>query len=401
MAGRGGRPLRLRSCWIMFIVVGPSAYWALLALCLLIGETRRPEVRPPLPRRLFPLRLPPLRRSSRGRRTAAPRGSRSPSNVRGRVYCGCSSSPSSKLSSPRLCRLPQHARDQPHARLDRHHRRRLAAGEDRVADGDLLEPAGVEHPLVHPLEPAAEDDQSRRRRPAPCTRAWVRGRPRALMYKSGRPRPLDAVQRRGRSTSARMTCPGPPPAGVSSRKPRLSSEKPRMSTVSRRHSPCSRQAVPISDDAQRARKGLGEHGQDGGGEHGRAYAPRAGLRLERPLTGDRVGRRRVGIGQCEGGRERAKRRRTSGAGPPAQASGSAVSSPSAVVSCGRAMTTRRSAMRTSGTASRVNGSVPGRPPVAGVDLQEVAGAEVVHRLDAAQRPRRPGVSAARPIRSAR
>ena len=58
-------------------------------------------------------------------------------------------------------RLPQHTGDQPDARLDRHHRRRLATGQDRVSDGDLLEPPGVEHPLVHPFEPAAQDDNAR------------------------------------------------------------------------------------------------------------------------------------------------------------------------------------------------------------------------------------------------
>ena len=48
-------------------------------------------------------------------------------------------------------------------------------------------------------------------------------------------------------TSARITCPGPPPAGVSSRKPRLSLENARMSTVSNPHNPRSRHAVPISE----------------------------------------------------------------------------------------------------------------------------------------------------------
>ena len=46
-------------------------------------------------------------------------------------------------------------------------------------------------------------------------------------------------------TSAFSTCPAPPPAGASSRKPRLSLEKARMSTVSSAHNPCSRQAAPI------------------------------------------------------------------------------------------------------------------------------------------------------------
>jgi len=66
------------------------------------------------------------------------------------------------------------------------------------------------------------------------------------MYKSGRFGPGRLSTARA-TTSAFSTAPGPPPAGVSSRKPRVSVEKARMSTVSKLHKPFSRQAVPISD----------------------------------------------------------------------------------------------------------------------------------------------------------
>jgi len=45
--------------------------------------------------------------------------------------------------------IPQNTRGKSNARLDHDHRRRLATGENRVSDRDLLEPAGVEHPLIH------------------------------------------------------------------------------------------------------------------------------------------------------------------------------------------------------------------------------------------------------------
>jgi hypothetical protein len=77
-------------------------------------------------------------------------------------------------------------------------------------------------------------------------RAWVRGLPRALMYKSGRP--AAGVSSRARAiTSAFRTCPGPPPVGVSSRKPRALPECSRMSIVDSRQSPRSRHAVPINE----------------------------------------------------------------------------------------------------------------------------------------------------------
>ncbi|MNN87002.1 hypothetical protein D3C81_2044910 [compost metagenome] len=46
------------------------------------------------------------------------------------------------LGRQAVCRA-KHPGDQSYARLDRHHGRSLAAGEHRVSDGDLLEPARV------------------------------------------------------------------------------------------------------------------------------------------------------------------------------------------------------------------------------------------------------------------
>src|SRR5579863_5751554 len=167
------------------------------------------------------------------------------SNVRGRVYCGCSRSPSSKLSSARLPGSPSTpGRSRTHASITT----RAAASP----------PARTASPTVTSSNPRASITRwsTPSKRPQStispglfdhsATRAWVRGRPLALMYKSGRPAGSRLSSARA-TTSARITWPGPPPAGVSSRKPRLSLEKALMSTVSSDHRPCSRQAEPISE----------------------------------------------------------------------------------------------------------------------------------------------------------
>src|SRR5207244_2963670 len=138
----------------------------LIALCLLIGGSSRPQVRTPLPRGLLPLGLAPLANLA-----VVPAqqdlGDITPfERPRPRVL-RMLEEPVLEAFFTQTLGLPQHTRDQPYARLDRHHGRGFATGEHRVADGDLLEPAGVEHPLVHPLEPAAQDDQSRAAGPLP------------------------------------------------------------------------------------------------------------------------------------------------------------------------------------------------------------------------------------------
>src|SRR5919106_2855702 len=48
---------------------------------------------------------------------------------------------------------------QPNASVKQHHRAKLAAGEDIVADRHWLDGARLEDALVEPLEPAAQDDR--------------------------------------------------------------------------------------------------------------------------------------------------------------------------------------------------------------------------------------------------
>ena len=98
-----------------------------------------------------------------------------PSNTCGRVYCGYSSRPCAKLSSAPEASLPMTPGKQPHAGVEQRHGGDLAARQHVIADRDLLEAAGLDHPLVHALEAAADDDRARalrqRRAPAPASAA--------------------------------------------------------------------------------------------------------------------------------------------------------------------------------------------------------------------------------------
>src|SRR5690606_30006927 len=145
-------------------IVGVLRYWALLALCLLIGEIPLPEVRAPLPRGDFPLRLPPF-----GDVGVMPRqehlGNVEPFEPPRTGILRMLEEAVFETLLAQTLRLPQNAGHEPYTRLDGHQRGGLAPGQDRIADGDLLEPAGVDDPLVHPFEPAAEDDEARPLRP--------------------------------------------------------------------------------------------------------------------------------------------------------------------------------------------------------------------------------------------
>jgi len=56
--------------------------------------------------------------------------------------------------------VPHDARQHADNGIEQDHRRRLAAGEDIVADGDFLELARIDHPLVHAFETAADDHRA-------------------------------------------------------------------------------------------------------------------------------------------------------------------------------------------------------------------------------------------------
>src|ERR1700733_12900819 len=105
---------------------------------------RRPEVRPPLPRRLFAKAFAPLSHP------IAVTGEQNLRNLK-----------AFERPRPRELRmlqepvfetllLSQNPGHKPNAGLDRHHRGGLAPGENRIANGDLLEPARLDDTLVHP-----------------------------------------------------------------------------------------------------------------------------------------------------------------------------------------------------------------------------------------------------------
>src|SRR6185312_12034343 len=144
----------------LMIVIVSISYWASAALCLLLGEVGRPEVRTPLPRGRLPRRPPPgghllVVAGEEDIRDLAPLERPRSGELR------MLQEPVFKTLLGQALRLAQHPGQQADHGLDHHQRRRLTAGEHRVAHGDLLEPARVDHPLVHPLEPAAEQDEAR------------------------------------------------------------------------------------------------------------------------------------------------------------------------------------------------------------------------------------------------
>ena len=111
--------------------------------------------------------------------------------------------------------LAHDAGHEPHAGVDQRQRRDLAARQHVVADRDLFELPRRDHPLVDALEAAADDDRA-----GPCgERRDARLRQRRAARRSsagaGGRRPRTASMARA-STSAFITMPGPPPAGVSS-----------------------------------------------------------------------------------------------------------------------------------------------------------------------------------------
>ena len=113
--------------------------------------------------------------------------------------------------------LGQRARLQPRDRVDEHHRRQLAAGEDVRPDRDRVRAEVREDPLVEALEPGGEERQPL------LAGELLDDRLRRAAGPAGSARPRDGRARRRRpassaaaTTSTRSTIPGPPPYGESS-----------------------------------------------------------------------------------------------------------------------------------------------------------------------------------------
>ena len=134
---------------------------------------------------------------------------------------------------------PHNAGKQPDAGVEHRERRDLAARKNVVADRDSTKPRA---PTIRSSAPSKRGQTITSPGPAAHSRArrCVNGSPRGLMISRGRGSSgASAASRLAASTSARITMPGPPPAGVSS-------------TARWRPRPCSRISRASSDHSPRA-----------------------------------------------------------------------------------------------------------------------------------------------------
>ncbi len=108
-------------------------------------------------------------------------------------------SPLETLVLQRLLR-PDHAGQKPHRGIDQGECRRLAAGEDEIAEADLLDIVRLQHPLIHALEPAAQKGQRGARRVAAHHRLIQRSAARGEVHhrrRSPMPRAYRAIDNFG------------------------------------------------------------------------------------------------------------------------------------------------------------------------------------------------------------
>ena len=294
------------------------------------GLIGRPEVGPALAGQPLGLGRGARPRPWRGRRRSAPPGSARPSNTGGPGVLRIFEQPVGETLLGAGGLLAHDAGNQPHAGVDQRQRRDLAAGQHVIAERDFLELARRDQPLVDALEAAADDDRAgaaapaRRRAPASAARrAGSSAGAGAVVVRH-------AHRARAASTSAFITMPGPPPAGVSSTVRCLSVacvadvdgvERPEPAPA-----PCRRGSAPSGP------------GNISGKNREHAGAPHRHCFVTSPRS-----------------RPAARRR------------------------CGRA------ARSIFGTVASVNGSISGVAAAVRRDLDDVAGAEIMHRRDGADR----------------
>src|SRR5512139_1287341 len=125
-----------------------------LPVCQLLPEQfRAPLGRPPLPFRPAPRLDGPV---VPGQEDV---GDRPPPELPGAGVVGRLEEPFRKRVVVRRFRVAEHPGEEPGHRVDQHHGGQFPARQDVVPDGDLLVRQVVRHPLVHPLVPAADQDQ--------------------------------------------------------------------------------------------------------------------------------------------------------------------------------------------------------------------------------------------------
>ena len=145
-----------------------------------------------------------------------------PSKAWGRVNCGYSSNPCSKLSSVADSSAPR----TPGIRRTQASIRAMAATSPPASTKSPRDTSSIRRALMIRSSSPSNRAQNRMA-PAPSassrTRSWTRGAPRGERQSSGRDGPPPAVTASiaAAATSARITMPGPPPAGVSSTRPVL------------------------------------------------------------------------------------------------------------------------------------------------------------------------------------
>ena len=204
---------------------------------------------------------------------AAPAGSPALRIPGGGCIGGIPASPASKLSSAGEAASPSTPGQEPNHGLDQGHGGDFAAGQYEIPQRDLFERAGRNRPLVEALEPAAEQDGALALRQCADTGLGERSAPGRQIQRRAVMRPLRAASIAADATSARITMPGPPPAGVSSTVRCLPIPWSRMSSTSSDHRSRS-QRLADQRRRQRAGKHLGEKRQHGSrhAQHGQCSA---------------------------------------------------------------------------------------------------------------------------------
>ena len=198
-----------------------------------------------------------------------------PSKTCGRVYCGYSSSPSAKLSSAAEASLPMtpgSSRTQASSSASA----AISPPESTKSPSETSSSAArLDHALVDALKAAADDDRAGAG--ASSAHAALRQRRAARAHQQARRASSCGTASSARaSTSAFITMPGPPPAGVSSTVRCLSVACARMSTVSSDQMPAA-SALPARLCAERPRKHLRKDRQHARAPHGSLQSPRLGL----------------------------------------------------------------------------------------------------------------------------
>src|SRR6185437_4838911 len=149
----------------------PTQYrqWPRSARATLRRRVALPQIRTPLPRRFLRAGLSP-RADILVMPRQQDRGDRAPLPILGPRIMGIFEQSPLEALLRQARRIADDAGQHPHAGIEQCDRRRLAAREDEIAEADLLDAARLEHALVDPFEPAAQQPHPGPRRQRPHAR---------------------------------------------------------------------------------------------------------------------------------------------------------------------------------------------------------------------------------------